>query len=318
MTSHAVLPAESTYTNPIGGTIRGADPAVLRHEGRYYMYTTGYSCNVSDDLVTWKHVGRLKPIAPGGSRRGGWAPEVIHYRDSFYMVYCTPLVKGEGMRICLARGDKPTGPFSEVHGPLFDNGWACIDGHIFVDDGGTPYLYFTRVDYVNPANGRREARVHAAPLKRDLSGLADDPTVCMDTYQAWEDAELTGNWCNEGPFVVKHGQTYYMMFSTGHYRHQGYSLGYATAPGPLGPWAKADNNPVVKMDLAAGIAGPGHNCIVESPDRTEWFIVYHTHISPAERRRCVAIDRLFFGDDHTLSVKGPTRTPQPLPTGATH
>jgi len=26
--------------------------------------------------------------------------------------------------------------------PWFDTGWSCIDGHIFIDDDGTPYFFF--------------------------------------------------------------------------------------------------------------------------------------------------------------------------------
>jgi hypothetical protein len=49
----------------------------------------------------------------------------------------------------------------------------------------------------------------------------------------------------------------------------------------------------------------------------EMFIVYHTH-ADAEKPsgdRVVNIDRLYFDEAGNLKIKGPTRPPQPLPSG---
>ena len=66
-----------------------------------------------------------------------------------------------------------------------------------------------------------------------------------------------------------------------------------------------------------GYIGPGHNSIIKSPDQQEWFVVYHSHVNPDNPggRRILNIDRLVFKSDGTLSLTGPTRTPQKLPSG---
>ena len=50
----------------------------------------------------------------------------------------------EGKLNCQPHGDRPEGPYRDLHAPWFDFGYSAIDGHIFVDDGGKPYLYFSR------------------------------------------------------------------------------------------------------------------------------------------------------------------------------
>jgi hypothetical protein len=63
--------------------------------------------------------------------------------------------------------------------------------------------------------------------------------------------------------------------------------------------------------------------VIESPDGKELFIVYHTHQQPAHPSwtRQLSIDRLTFepgsnGGPDRIAVKGPTDTPQPMPSGA--
>ena len=49
--------ATKTYRNPIIDLIGPADPAVILHEGTYYLYPTldgkGYDVFTSNDLVNW-------------------------------------------------------------------------------------------------------------------------------------------------------------------------------------------------------------------------------------------------------------------------
>ncbi len=112
-----------------------------------------------------------------------------------------------------------------------------------------------------------------------------------------------------------------MMYSGNHWRDPNYGIGYATSDRPVGGlWTKYEGNPILEKDLERGISGPGHNSIIRSPDEKELFIVYHTHIlKDGEVRggRTINIDRLMIKKDGTLEVVGPTKTPQPFPSGAT-
>ena len=87
----------------------------------------------------------------------------------------------------------------------------------------------------------------------------------------------------------------------------------------MGPWTRYAGNPVLKR--TERVSGPGHNGVVQSPDGSELFVVYHTHQSAAAgAARQLAIDRMTFEDSQDgpdiIRVKGPTSSPQPLPSGA--
>jgi hypothetical protein len=245
-----------------------------------------------------------------------WAPEVKFYRGRFYLTY-SGLVRGSPpnqLRIGLAVSDTPEGPFRDLHTPLLDPGYSTIDGHLFVDDDGTPYLYFSR-------NGGRDGYSYGAnyavQLERDLSRPVGKPILVGEASQPWERVKWAENRCNEGMTVLQRNGRYYMTYSANHTGFPHYGVGYATAEKPLGPWTKAEENPILATKLEIGVSAPGHNSIVRSPDGKEWFIVYHSHADPQKPSsdRVVNLDRLEFTADGKLRVKGPTRSPQPLPSG---
>ena len=78
---------------------------------------------------------------------------------------------------------------------------------------------------------------------------------------------------------------------------------------------KSPHNPVL-ISTRAEISGPGHNSVTNSPDGSDLFIVYHSHMDPQNPSgdRQVCIDRMGFREDGSLYVTGPTHTPQPIPS----
>ena len=130
---------EKTYRNPIIDRIGPADPTVIRHQGRYYLYPTldgkGYDVFVSEDLVHWEQ----KPKCFTDPRGGVWAPDVFEDKKGdgkFYLYYTVNRPAG-GKQIGVAVADGPLGPFHD-QGNLAD---FAIDAHLFQDDDGSLYLY---------------------------------------------------------------------------------------------------------------------------------------------------------------------------------
>ena len=227
---------------------------------------------------------------------------------------------GAGYRICLAVSESPEGPSEDLYAPLFDFGYSTIDGHLFLDDGKL-YLYYEMVGLVGElgnGNGYLWGVVMGVALSDDLSRPLSEAKLCLYPSQAWEGLHSTLARSNEGMTVFKIDSVYYMTYSGNHYRDPNYGVGYATARHPLGMWTKYAGNPILKQDRSKRVSGPGHNAIVKSPDAQEWFIVYHTHADPdnPSGRRILNLDRMVVDDDGTLSVLGPTRTPQPRPSGS--
>lgn len=312
-----------TYTNPIGKSpIHMGDPFAFLHQGKYYLIGTtssneGFQCYESTNLRDWTHKGwAWRKTEDCWAEAAFWAPEVKYYQGKFYMTYSGRVRDSNPGKLLmgLAVSDTPEGPYRDLHAPWFDLGYSTIDGHIFVDDDGTPYVFFSRNGV---QDGYSYGMNYAVQLERDLSKPVGEPVKVGEASQLWERVKWDENRCNEGAFVLKHEGRYYMTYSANHTGYSHYGVGYATADKPLGPWTKAEENPVLKTNLTVGVSAPGHNSIVTSPDGTELFIVYHTHANPEKPSgdRVVNIDRLEFTADGKLRVIGPTRTPQLLPSG---
>lgn len=315
-----------TYSNPVGETpVHMGDPFAWRHGGRYYLTGT----TDPDEGFRWYHSTNLDDWIPGGWlwRRTEdmwvdgrlWAPEVCLHQGRFYLTYSGTLRGVHPLRMLmgLAVSERPEGPYRDLRTPWFDPGYSTIDGHIFIDEpSGTPWLYFSR-------NGHRDGYdygiIYGVQLHDDLLAPVGDPVPLLAADQPWETQIRDWNRCNEGATVWRDGDDYVMTYSANHYMYAGYGVGVARASHPLGPWIKDPANPIVATDLMAGVSGPGHNSVVWSPDRTERFMVYHAHADPTAPSddRVVYIDRLLRDPGSGWwRLNGPTRTPQPRPSGA--
>ena len=316
--------AGTSYVNPLktaeGDTLRIADPFIYKGaDNMYYLTGTsgsnGFDCYKSEDLVTWNFAGELYRPAEGHFGTDAfWAPEVKYYKGGYYLTYSCLDPESGRLLPCLAWSGSPEGPFRDLYLPWFDFGYSAIDCHIFVDDDGSPYLYFSRN---GAADGYTYGEIYAARLKDDLSGPDGEPVPIMKASQPWERVRWSVNRCNEGPFVIKSGGRYYMTYSANDTGYEHYGVGVAVADAPLGPWEKYEDNPLMTTDMEKGVSSPGHNSIVESPDGSEMFVVYHRHTDTDGPRpsydRMVCIDRMRIDDDGKLRIDGPTVTPQPMP-----
>ncbi|MDP4291935.1 MAG: glycoside hydrolase family 43 protein [Bacteroidota bacterium] len=311
----------STYTNPLGGITNIGDPYILKYGEKYYMYATssnkGFKVWESNNLIDWQMKGlALDKDNPGNNWgiNSFWAPEVKYYNGKFYMTY-SARIPNDRMKIRIAVSDSPLGPFINWSEPFMGkDDLSYIDADLLID-GKKVYMYFSKDCSYNIVDGKHTSQIWVAELNEDLKTMATEPVLATTPVQNWENPNNAWRW-NEGPCVVKFGNTYYLMFSANVYDNADYSIGLATAKNPLGPWTKYEGNPILKKDLSIGVSGPGHNSVTVSPDGKEWFIVYHTHTfadKPSGNRN-LCIDRMVF-ENGTIRVIGPTRTPQPLPAG---
>jgi GH43 family beta-xylosidase len=311
-----------TYQNPLPIKNIG-DPFVLRApDGTYYCYATsardGFKAWTSPDLVHWTEIGYVYKRRRGSwGKSDFWAPEVVFHSDKYFMHYSARWGKNRSLRPGVAVADSPTGPFVDVFNrPMFDFGYAAIDGHVFFDEDGRKYFYYSRDCSENVLDGRHESHLYVAELDDDLTSFKGEPRLITTPEQEWELRSGRRGWSwNEGPFVLKHNDKYYLMYSANFFKSRNYSVGYALAESPMGPFVKAAHNPVL-FSTNAEMSGPGHNSVTTSPNGSELFIVYHIHTDPQHPGgdRQVCIDRMGFREDGSLYVSGPTHTPQPIPS----
>ncbi|MDQ3441726.1 MAG: glycoside hydrolase family 43 protein [Planctomycetota bacterium] len=315
-TQPAMRPA--TYQNPLD--VRVADPFIFREGDTYYLYGTeagdGLLVWTSRDLVNWANRGHaFQRTDDTWSRRHFWAPELFKHRDKYYLHF-TAMGGNERVdrkrRLVLAEGDSPLGPFREIKAPWFDGteDRPIIDGHVFRDGDGQLYLYTVHLD--DPPK-HKCFEIHVQKLDAQLNPSAET-TMCVAPALDWE-----GELVNEGPFVLRRGETYFLTWSANPYWDRNYSVGIASAKSPLGPWKKSRGGPILKP--SEHVSGPGHHSFIESPDGKELFIAYHVHRDPKNGKggRVLAIDRVRWIDENgrpTLKVHGPTHTPQPMPSAS--
>jgi xylan 1,4-beta-xylosidase len=299
----AAAPAPAkTYRNPLLPEREIADPFVLRVDKKYYLYPTtdsrGYEVFVSDDLVHWERKARVFQDPRGGD----WAPEVFHHGrgDGKFYLYYTDTMPGPERgplekQIGVAVADSPLGPFVDkvvlaTH---------SIDAHLFQDDDGSLYLY-----YVNLSGG---FKILAQPLADPLRKKGE-PKVVIHPTEEWE---TRSGHVTEGPFMLKHKGTYYLMFSGSGANSPNYGIGYATSQSPTGPFEKYAGNPIAHR--GGSVLGPGHHCVVEGPDGKLWLVYHQKWNAETNFRRFLALDPLWFDEQGVLHAKVSRGTDEPAP-----
>ena len=190
-----------------------ADPFVMLYNNKYYAYGTGgtvnegFACFSSDDLKNWKRERQALSADDSYGKWGFWAPEVyyIQSKKKFYMFYSVE------EHICVATSDSPVGPFrQESKQPIWEE--KSIDTSLFIDDDGTPYLYFVRFTDGNV--------IWVAQMTDDLMKIKKETlSECIKAEEPWE---LLQAKVAEGPSVLKKKGMYYLIYSANHYQNKGY------------------------------------------------------------------------------------------------
>ncbi|MDF9830622.1 glycoside hydrolase family 43 protein [Parabacteroides sp. PF5-6] len=340
-----------SFRNPL--PVKFGDPFILKaSDGKFYMYGTsepnGFRAYSSDNLKDWNDEGLVYTGATADSWTVDcfWAPEVYERNGKYYIWYSAnwknnPTNELEMFRIGVAVADQPTGPFREMNGgPLFDPGYPIIDANLYFDDeNGKVYLYYSRCCYKHPVESEvadwakakgwfdeiEESWIYGVELKPDFSGVIGEPVlllrppVRMDDQQAeWESRSVTSQEVNrrwtEGSFLIKEGDTYYMLYSANFFGGANYAVGYATSQNPLGPFRKADNNPVLEKNVEKGgdVTGTGHGMVLYLEDGQKLH-VYHARTTQTGEDRVVFIDPMEITSEGKLIIHGPNTQPQTIP-----
>ena len=250
-----------------------------------YKMQTFFDAFSSPDLVHWtknEHVFDVRNAA--WAAYAIWAPSVLAVNKRYYMFFSANDIQGDAELggIGLAVSDHPGGPFKDVIGkPLigaFHNGAQPIDPFAYRDRDGQVYLFY---------GGWRHCNV--VRLSADLKRLV--PFADGTTYK-----EVTPPGYVEGSFMIERHGVYYLMWSEGDWTGPDYSVGYATAPSPTGPFKPMGK--ILSQDLRIA-RGAGHNSVVNVPGTDDWYIVYHRRPLNTDRgeHRQIAIDRLVFAAD---------------------
>jgi len=254
-----------------------ADPFIMLHGNTYYAYGThhrnGIEVYTSKNLKEWHFGGLALHKNNSYGEKWFWAPEVYHIDGKFYMYYTAE------KRICVATSNSPTGPFKQVKQEPMHPGKHVIDNTLFIDDDGTPYLLYVVIN--------RGFSIYISELEKDYMTIKPGTeTFCIRPKQRWEREE---GKVNEGPSIIKHKGTYFLLYSGNGYTSQKYGIGCATSTSIRGPWKKSPNNPILQSPRS--LAGSGHGApFYDKKGRLHYL--FHAHYSNEKiHPRCMYISR---------------------------
>jgi len=250
------------------------DPFILNDNGTYYLYGTSVKNGTEADgsFEVFRSIDLHNWTGPCGATNGFalhkddvwgnkrfWAPEVYKINGMYYMFFSVEL------HIAVATSTSPVGPFVQEKEGTYITERKAIDNHLFVDCG-KPYIYYVSFE----PNG---LEVFCAELSDDLMTIKEGTEVkCISRNQAWESVEKGS--VNEGPFVLKNEDYYYMVYSGNGFTSQDYGLGFAVSKSPKGPWVKYPGNPILQKP--GSLVGVGHCSLFKDADQS-LKVVYHSH-----------------------------------------
>lgn len=278
-----------------------ADPEGAVFGNQYWVYPT-YSAPYdeqvffdafsSPDLVHWtKHSHILSTNEVSWAHRAMWAPALVQKDGHYYFFFGANDIQNNDQvgGIGVAVADHPEGPYKDYLGhPLVDhfyNGAQPIDQFVFHDGDGQYYLIY---------GGWRHCNI--ARLKNDFTGF--EPFTNGVTFQ-----EITPKGYVEGPFMFVRNGKYYFMWSEGGWTGPNYSVAYAMADSPLGPFQRIGK--ILQQDPKVA-TGAGHHSVIQIPGKDEYYIVYHRRpLGETDgNHRVVCIDRMEFdAQGYILPVK---------------
>ena len=239
----------------------------------------------SKDLVHWtKHPKVLSIENIKWLEFALWAPAIIKANGKYYLFFGGNDIQNDNQcgGIGVAIADNPAGPFKDALGkPLIDkiiNGAQPIDQFVFRDDDGSYYMYYGGWHHCNMVK-----------LSPDLLRIVpfEDGTY----YKS-----VTPENYVEGPFMLKRNGKYYFMWSEGSWGGADYSVAYAIADSPYGPFDRVGK--ILQQDDKIA-TGAGHHSVIQIPGKDEWYIVYHRRPlgDTDQNHRQVCIDKMYFDEN---------------------
>ena len=274
------------------------DPFIVRSEEEYFMYATsfdpaGFHVWKSKGLEDWQDLGVCLDMRDSWAEGSFWAPEVVYYGGKYIMHFTARRKSDHSLRIGVAFADSPAGPFRQPRNePMFDFGYAAIDGHVFFDDDGTNYLYYSRDCCENLIGSSHTSQIYVVKLNERLDGVCSEAKFLIGPEKPFE-TDGDGSWLwNEGPAMLKRDGKYFLFYSANYFASRKYCVCVATGCFPDRDFEKDESvNPVLEAKEGEGISGPGHNCFFRDGGGN-LKTAFHIHTFPEapsdDRRACIA------------------------------
>lgn len=271
------------------------DPYILvGDDGVYYAYGTGwrYYKNASGSLAgEWEGPFACVEV-PAEVDGCQWAPEVHRYAGAYYMI-TTYHSSATGHRGCtILKADSPEGPFREIsNGQITPHDWDAIDGTLYVDEAGQPWLVFVH-EWTSTED--KIGRMAAAKLSSDLTALISEP---IELFGA-RDAAWATNGVTDGCYMYKTAAGDLLMIWS-NWDDCGYCVGIArSSNGRLdGKWTHDTARLYSKGQT--GTYDGGHGMIFTDVDG-QLYLSFHSPNNASDGRRETPVFLPIRESGHTL------------------
>lgn len=273
------------------------DPFILLEGGRYYLYgsrgneawgkATGLDVYESDDLVSWSGPSVVFTPPEGfWADMHFWAPEVHQYHGKFYMfVSFKSETACRGTQILVA--DTPKGPFTlHSDGPVTPRDWECLDGTLYIDRDGKPYMVFCH-EWLQV----RDGEMCAVRLSDDLKQAVGEPFLLFRASEPdWALKDKT-EFVTDGPWMYRTASgKLLMLWSSSAANGYVEAIAYSNNGDVTGRWQH-------QKQLLFDQDG-GHGMIFTSKEGKLFFILHNPNNSPMERPVILPLEER----DGTLAV----------------
>lgn len=292
--------------NPIIGTMFTPDPAPYVHDGKVYLFADhdeddalnfkmkDWILYSSEDMVNWTYLGTPVSTATFKWAQQGnkaWAAQAVERNGKWYWYVCCNTAKG-GDALAVAVADSPQGPYRDAIGGPLAEGFSFIDPTVFIDDDGTPYLFWGNKgfwygklndDMVSFADGYKQVPGYTDPESfGELQSKMDwsiGKNRMMTQYE-------------EGPWVTKRNGMYYVVYPAGGVPEY---MAYSTAPTIDGPWTFRGR---IMDEAKNSFTIHGGNITYKGHD----YMFYHNGLLPngSGFRRSAAVEEFKFNEDGTI------------------
>ncbi len=257
------------------------DPFILPHDGKYYLYSTrygtakkGFTVSVSGDLENWSDPVPIFDESPEfWGKYDFWAPEVHFYRGKFYL-FASFKADGKCRGTHILVSDTPDGRFVPVsEKPATPDNWECLDGTLYVDKRGAPYIVFCH-EWTQIKDGE----ICALRLSEDLSQAIGEPRVLFKASQpSWAKVGLgNNNFVTDGPFLWRtESGRLLMIWSSLESSDYVEAVAYSDNGDITGNWHHNDRLLFAKDG--------GHGMLFKSFDGKKYFVFHSPNCEPDER-----------------------------------
>jgi len=295
-------PARAIETH--GDTEYVHDPAIIQEGATWYLFSTGNGperngeipIRCSQDLRQWLKCGYVVPEIPLWIKKESpetkelWAPDISYLKGEYHLYYAFSAFgkNTSGIALLTNKTLNPKSPdFRWVDRGLvlrsrLEDNFNAIDPNLILDEKGQAWLAFgsfwdgikmRRIDAQTGLLSSADTKLYSLARRKRPQNPPPNP------------AGLPGNWqAIEAPFVVHHGD-YYYLFVSFDLCCRGTKSTYKTMVGRsrsvTGPYTDADGTPMLEgggTTLLQGNNrwfGPGGESVLQQKDGD--IMVFHAY-----------------------------------------